>query len=58
MSINTKSGKKDQSVAREVREEVNDVTPDATDNPPLIKKPNRDQARGDWDRSRGGQESE
>jgi hypothetical protein len=56
MSINTKSGKKDQSVAREVREEVNDVTPDATDNPPLIKKPNRDQARGDWDRSRGGQE--
>jgi hypothetical protein len=43
--------KKDQSVAREVRSEVEERTRDGADSQPLIKNPNRDQARGDWDRS-------
>ena len=43
--------RKDQRGPREVREEVADQIRDGADSPPLIKKPNRDQARGDWDRT-------
>jgi hypothetical protein len=43
--------KKDQSVRREVRSEVEGGIRDGADSKPLIRKPNRDQARGDWDRT-------
>lgn len=56
MSTNTKSGKKDQSIRRDVSQQVEEVIPDRTDNAPQIRKPNRDQARGDWDRSRKEQD--
>jgi hypothetical protein len=42
--------KKDQSGARETRDEVNEeIRPSPTK--PQIEHPNRDQARGDWDRT-------
>ena len=42
--------KKDQRGSREVREEVNEeVRPSPTK--PHIEQPNRDSARGDWDRT-------
>jgi hypothetical protein len=43
--------KKDQSVGREVRSDVEEHVRDRRDSQPLIKNPNRDQARGDWDRT-------
>jgi hypothetical protein len=49
--LKAKQFKKDQSFAREVRDEVNEQVRDGSDTKPLIKNPNRDQARGDWDRT-------
>jgi hypothetical protein len=49
--LKAKQFKKDQSFAREVRDEVNEQVRDGSDAKPLIKNPNRDQARGDWDRT-------
>jgi hypothetical protein len=50
MADTPKSGKKDQSVTRESREEVNEErSQDRTQ--PQYRNPNRDQVRGDWDRS-------
>ena len=43
--------KKDQSVGREVRSDVEEHIRDGRDSQPLIKNPNRDKARGDWDRT-------
>jgi hypothetical protein len=43
--------KKDQSIARDVRAEVEDQMRDGADSQPIIRNPNRDQARGDVDRS-------
>jgi hypothetical protein len=43
--------RKDPQVARDVRNEVNELIRDGSDAQPLIKNPNRDQARGDWDRT-------
>jgi len=42
--------RKDQQVRREVRQEVGEEIR-SSDSQPLIRQPNRDQARGDWDRS-------
>ncbi len=42
--------KKDQKGPREAREELNEVI-GSRDSKPLVRKPNRDVARGDWDRS-------
>ena len=42
--------RKDQQVRREVRQEVGEEIR-SSDSLPLIRQPNRDQARGDWDRS-------
>jgi hypothetical protein len=47
----SKEIKKDQMVRREVRDEIgSEIGQDRTG--PLYRNPNRDQARGDWDRSR------
>jgi hypothetical protein len=43
--------KKDQQGPREVREEIIDEVRDGSTVQPLMKNPNRDQARGDWDRT-------
>jgi hypothetical protein len=43
--------RKDPRVARDVRDEVDELMRDGSDAKPLIKNPNRDQARGDTDRS-------
>jgi hypothetical protein len=43
--------KKDQQGPREVREEVSELIRDGSDSSPIIRNPNRDQARGDWDRT-------
>jgi hypothetical protein len=43
--------RKDPTVARDVRNEIEELMRDGTDAKPLIKNPNRDQARGDADRS-------
>jgi hypothetical protein len=46
----SKELKKDQSVRREVLEEIgSEIVQDRTE--PMYRNPNRDQARGDWDRS-------
>jgi hypothetical protein len=42
--------RRDQQVRREVRQEVGEEIRSG-DSQPLIRRPNRDQARGDWDRS-------
>ncbi len=42
--------RKDQQVRREVRQEVSEEI-GAGDSQTLIRQPNRDQARGDWDRT-------
>lgn len=50
MSETPKSGKKDQSSARETRDELNEeLVQDRVS--PQYRNPNRDRARGDWDRS-------
>ena len=47
----SKDIKKDQQVRREVLDEIgSEITQDHTD--AQYRNPNRDQARGDWDRSR------
>jgi hypothetical protein len=43
--------KRDQSVGRDVRTEVEEQMRDGADSQPIIKNPNRDKARGDWDRT-------
>ena len=46
-----KEHKRDQTVRREVLDEIgSEITQDRTE--PMYRNPNRDQARGDWDRSR------
>jgi hypothetical protein len=42
--------KKDQAGPREARQEVLEEIR-SSDAPPLIRQPNRDRARGDWDRT-------
>jgi hypothetical protein len=43
--------KKDQQIRRETLEEIgSEIVQDTTE--PTYRNPNRDQARGDWDRSR------
>jgi hypothetical protein len=46
----SKEIKKDQMVRREVLDEISNETVQAHDKP-QYRNPNRDQARGDWDRS-------
>lgn len=55
-----KSIKKDHTVRREVLSELSDATdrPEAGDAEAQYRHPNRDQARGDWDRSRRMDDSE
>jgi hypothetical protein len=43
--------KKDQRAAREIREEVRERIRDGAESQPIIRNPNRDRARGDWDRT-------
>ena len=43
--------RKDQQGARDVREEVAEQIRDGADSQPRLRKPSRDQARGDWDRT-------
>jgi hypothetical protein len=45
--------KKDQSTQRDDRQEVEEEVR-SSGTKPGIKNPNRDRARGDWDRSKGG----
>ena len=47
-----KTLKKDQSTAREDRREVEEQIRGGGTKPGM-RNPNRDQARGDWDRSKG-----
>ena len=42
--------KRDQQVRREVQKEVGEQIR-SSDAKPIIRQPNRDQARGDWDRT-------
>lgn len=42
--------RRDQQVRRDVQREVGEEIR-SSDTKPLIRQPNRDQARGDWDRS-------
>ncbi len=47
----SKQLKKDQQIRREVRDEIgSEIVQDGSG--PQYRNPNRDQARGDWDRSR------
>jgi hypothetical protein len=50
MSQTPASGKKDQTVQREVLRELSEEIPQGRTEPHL-RNPNRDQWRGDWDRS-------
>jgi hypothetical protein len=43
--------RKDQQGTREVREETAEQMRDGANSQPRVKNPNRDQARGDWDRT-------
>ena len=45
--------KKDQRTTRDDRQEVEEQIR-SSGTKPGIKNPNRDKARGDWDRSKGG----
>ena len=49
----SKTIKKDQHTARDDRREVEEEIRSGGTKPG-IKNPNRDRARGDWDRSKGG----
>jgi len=50
MAENTRSGKKDPTTAREIVDDLEELpTPGGTK--PRVENPNRDRARGDWDRS-------
>jgi hypothetical protein len=46
-----KTIKKDQQGPREVREEVAEEIRDGNPMQPIVRKPNRDRARGDFDRT-------
>jgi hypothetical protein len=48
-----KSIRKDQTVRREVLDELAEATHEPARTEPRYRSPNRDQARGDWDRSGG-----
>ena len=48
----SKEIKKDQQVRREVLDEIGAEIRPEQDHAPSYRNPNRDQARGDWDRSR------
>ena len=50
---NDKTIKKDQNTSRDDRREVEEEIR-SSGTKPAIKNPNRDRARGDWDRSKGG----
>lgn len=51
MADYTKSGRKDHDLVRETTDEIfEEVNQERT--PPRYENPNRDRARGDWDRSR------
>jgi hypothetical protein len=43
--------KKDQHGVRDVREEVGEEIREGSRTQPIVKNPNRDKARGDWDRT-------
>jgi hypothetical protein len=43
--------RKDQQGPRDVRDEVAEQIRDGRNSQPMLKNPNRDQARGDWDRT-------
>ncbi len=47
---NERPSRKDQQVRRELQQEVGEEIR-SSDSKPLIRQPNRDQARGDWDRT-------
>jgi hypothetical protein len=47
--------RKDQQVRREVRQDLEEEIRSSAAKP-LIRQPNRDQARGDWDRTRTHQD--
>ena len=51
--VDQKSLKKDPTVRREVLSELDEATdrPESGTAEPQYEHPNRDQARGDWDRS-------
>jgi hypothetical protein len=46
-----KQAKKDQQVQREVRSDINAEVASPAASGPQYRNPNRDQARGDWDRT-------
>lgn len=48
----SKELKKDQQARRDVRDEISAETPPEQASGTMYRNPNRDQARGDWDRSR------
>jgi hypothetical protein len=50
-----KTLRKDQQAGREVRQDVQEEIRSSAAKP-LIRQPNRDQARGDWDRTRTHQD--
>ena len=50
-----KQQRKDQQVRREVRQDLGEEIR-SSGSQPLIRRPNRDQARGDWDRTRDHQD--
>jgi hypothetical protein len=50
--------KRDQRGAREIRDEVGERMRDGADSQPIIRNPNRDRARGDWDRTGKRQDEE
>jgi hypothetical protein len=52
--LEEKAIKKDQTVKREVLEDLEEATdrPEVGNAGPQYQHPNRDQSRGDWDRSR------
>ena len=43
--------RRDQRSLRDVRDEVAEQIRDGADSRPIIKHPNRDHSRGDWDRT-------
>ena len=43
--------KRDQRGPRDMRDEVVEHIRDGADSQPIIRNPNRDRARGDWDRT-------
>jgi hypothetical protein len=54
--LQQKAIKKDQTIRREVLEEIDQATdrPEVGNARAQYRQPNRDQSRGDWDRSRRG----